>query len=239
MKADERKENETNALRQWLAKMATRMEGRWLYTLVGVVVLGAAAIFITMYWYSSRAAARSNRIMEFNSADTEKKLNDLIKSDSHKSHETVIWSKLELARIALYPDGITKLGSLNSKDRNAAIAKVEEGRKAYLDISNEFKDRSAIQQEIWFSLAAAEEVLLGTKKADNEAEYRGSFDKMIEYYGKAAAINPDSEVSKRYAAKAKEMQANRETVIMTYRRLAELGVTPDQIFQPKKGPFEP
>ena len=64
-------------------------------------------------------------------------------------------------------------------------------------------------------------MLLGTPKAENAAEYRGSFDKMLEYLRKAAAINPDSDASKEYTAKADRMVKKREEIEGVYRRLNE------------------
>ena len=238
MKTDERKENETNSLRHWVNGVVEKFQGRAVYPIVGAIVLALALFFIVRYYILSREAAASNRWMEFNSADSLKKLTELIGSKDHQDRGTSVASKVELARIALYAEGINKLGSLKSKDRDAAAAKVEEGRELYLKLANDLKEQPALLQEAYLSCARAEEVLLGTPKTNNSAEERGSFDKMIEYYRKAAAVNPESDAGKSYTAKANELQGKREEMVSWYRELYRLGITPD--FSTKKGnPFGP
>lgn len=223
MKAEERKENETNALRSWVFHLKESMQGRSLYIVVGVLVLGIAGVLIFRFWQSSRIAAASARVMELNAANTDKQLDEIINSENHKGKPTAAWAKLQKARLALFADGISKLGSLKPEDRGTAVAKVEEGRQLYLEVANEFGEWPALQQEVWTSCAKAEEVLLGTPKAENAAEYRGSFEKMLEYLRKAAAINPENDASKEYAAKADRMSKKREEIEGVYRRLSEFG----------------
>ena len=113
----------------------------------------------------------------------------------------MVWAKLQKARIVLYREGFDRLGASTMEKRHDAVKKVEEGRQRHLDILNELKDQ-ALQQEIYISLGRAEKVLAGALKEQNSAEHLGSLDKAIEYYRKAAAINPDSDISKHYAGEA-------------------------------------
>ncbi len=161
-KAEERKENETNSLRLWLEHAIERLKGRALYTVVGSIVLAIAVVFVVWYWTSSRATAKSARLLEFTQADTEKKLNEIISSDNHQNKPTAVWAKLEKARIVLYRDGIDRLGAQRKEDHIAAVDKVEEGRKLYSDIVNDLKDEfRACSRKPGSSMARAEEVADG------------------------------------------------------------------------------
>src|ERR1700722_14234835 len=165
MKVDERKENETNSLRIWITHVRERLKGRALYMVVGMLVLVVGMLFVGWYWRSSRETAKSARLLAFSQADTLKKLDDFMASEDHQGKPTAVWAKLEKARIVLYRDGIDWLGSLRKEDHDAAVEKVEEGRKLYSELLNELKDE-ALKQEAYWSLAHAEEVLLAVPKAD-------------------------------------------------------------------------
>ena len=131
------------------------------------------------------------------------------RTPSYKGTNTAAFAKLQKARIKLYREGIEKLGTSESKQREKATKNIEAGRKLCKDIVNDLKNDPALQQEVWIDCAKAEESLMATLKAQNSADYRGSFDEMLKDYQNAAAINPDSEVSKGYAAKAAKLKENR------------------------------
>lgn len=223
MKADEKKENQTNSLRLWMDKTAERLKGRGLYVLVGSLVTAAVLIGITWFYFSSRAAAASARMMELYTADTDKKLEEIITSENQQGYITATLAKLDKARLALYRDGLEKTGSYLPKDREAAIAKIEEGRKLYLEIVEELKSYPSLQQECWLSCSKAEEALSRTPKTDKPNENRGSLDKRIEYLRKAAAIEADSDASKKYSADAEKLAKDKAEMDEFYRRLNQLG----------------
>jgi hypothetical protein len=219
MKAEERKELETNALRAWATRWKERLRGRALYGVVGTLILVTLAVVIFLYWRSAKRAADSARIMDYVSADSEKKLDDIIKSDAHRGKPTAAWAKLQKARLALYRDGLEKIGTANANDRAAAYARIEEGRKLYQEVVNDLKDSPSLQQECWIACARAEEALLGVPAKESGGDYRGNFDQMLDDYGKAAAIMPDGEASKGYAAEAEKKKVNREAIVRFYREL--------------------
>jgi tetratricopeptide (TPR) repeat protein len=227
MKAAERKENETNSLRMWLFHVQERLKGRSVYLAGGLAVLLLAGGLGIRYWLISRDEANSTRNLEFAEADTEKQLKEISNSDSNQGKQTAVWARLQLARILLYREGFDRLGADTPLKRNEAVEKLDEGRKRYSEIAAELKDQ-ALQQEDYVSLALAEEVLCGTPKPDKTDEYRGSIDKAIDYYRKAAAINPDSAASKKYAAAADKLKNKQGETETFYRTLNRLGFTPKQ-----------
>lgn len=215
MKADERKENETNSLLAWFEHSKERLKGRTFYSVIAVTVIVIAGFSIYRFWVVSRANAASALVLEFNFADTDKQLDSVIAASKNKDKNTALWAKLQKARLATYADGIARLGAMEPPKRDEAVTKVEDGRKRYEEIVNDLKD-SSLQQEAYFSIAKSEECLL--------AKSKGSFDKVIENYRKAAAINPDSEASKSYAKEADKLRAKRDEMEKFYNRIRELSI---------------
>jgi hypothetical protein len=232
MKAEERKENETNALRRWLLRQREKFQGRTLYVLAGSVVLLLAVIAIVFYWRASVRDANSRRIREYRDATTDKNLEEIITSELHRGKPTASWAKLDKARLALWRDGLERIGTQIPDMRKEAFAKLEEGKKLYQELINDFKDNPSIQQEVWVACAKAEEALLREPRDDSPNESRGDFNKVIEFYRKAAAILPDSDVSKGYNALADAKKAKQDEIEAFYRRLYQLG------FLPKGDPFK-
>jgi len=213
MKAEQRKEIETNKLGAWLRRMRAKLEGRGLYMLVGSLVLVVATVLIIRFWLSSRDSTRSARTIQLKDAmevDEIKKYDEIIGSEKHAGHPTALYAKVLKARKVLYGEGLDRLGSQGTEARNSAFIKLEEGRKLYNDVVNDLKDYPVLQQEAWISCARAEEGLLGV--TDPSGQFKGNFDKMIDYWKKAAAINPGSEASKGYEAKANSLQQNRASL---------------------------
>jgi hypothetical protein len=218
MKAEERKENEINSLRLWVDRTAQRLKGRALYALVGSVALVAAVLGLYVYWLNGQHREKSQRVLDLYSADTIEKLDEIIKAGPPDSN-VVTFARLQKARLALNRDGIEKLGTTDSDIFKAAVAHIEEGRKLYKDILNDLKTEPALQQEAWIGCAKAEESLLGTPKTKDSTDYLGSYDEMVKDYENAAAIEPDSEVSKGYAATAAKLKEKRVEIEQFYRDL--------------------
>jgi len=225
-KTEERKENETNALRAWTEHVSERLQGRTLYLVVGSLVLVVVGILIFRYWRISQVNANSARWLELYSTDTDKGLQSMVAAPANQGKPQTVNARLQLARLALYPEGIQKLASFTAADRATAIEKVEEGRKRYEEILSELTKESALLQEAYFSLARAEECLMGRPKKDNSTEMRGSIDRAIELWRKAASIRPDSEPSKRYIAHADMLKSKKAEISQFYTRLTELDFTP-------------
>ncbi len=222
---DEMHENETNSLRRWMDHIRLQMQGRGLYFVVGTLVLVVAAVVLFRYWRISQANASSARWLELYIVDSEKGLETIITSPANQGKPQVVFARLQKARLALYTDGINRLGSSTPADRDAAIEKVEEGRKRYEEIAADLSNTAALQQEAFFSLARAEECLIARPKKDGTGD-RGSVDKAIAFWRKAADINPESEPGKRYAAQADSLKKNKEQIRDFYARMVELGFTP-------------
>ena len=150
---------------------------------------------------------------QLESADTAEKLKKLMEDERGTVFGSI--AKLHMARRALTVDGLEKLGTDSEDNRSKAAASVQQARDYFAELTKEFKqsDEPALLQESWVGLAQAEETLVGLPTAKGGSDSRGDATKAIDAYTKAAAIFPDAELSKKYAARAKELTDNKAAFI--------------------------
>lgn len=241
MKAEERKQIETNSLVLAYQKWRQKLSGRALYYLIGVVALVVGGVLIYRYFAAEARRAKDAILLQWASADTPEKL----KQGMEDHRGTVYGSlfKLQLARHLLYTEGLPKLGTDSTERRNQAANAVEEGRKYFLELTGELKEKeqAGLVQEAWLGAAQAEEALVGLPGAAGSAEARGNPDKAVEYWGKAGDIFPDTEFSKKYKERAEKLRATKDQWVAAQKTLyADRGPAPGagSLFPPK-GPFFP
>jgi cell division septation protein DedD len=213
MKADERKEIETNSLVHLGQRLRQKLTGRTLYYLIGTVALIVGAILLYRYLTGQKSQARDAALMQVMAADTPDKL----KKGMEEHRGTVLGSmfKMQLARKLLLDDGLPKLGTDRAEDRKAAAASTEQARGYFLELTGEWKEKedADLLQESWLGAAKAEEALVGMPTAEGGTDSRGNVDKAIEYYDKAGSIFPDTEFSKGYKAWADKLRARKDQFV--------------------------
>ena len=233
MKAEERKQIETNSLAQAVQRMRERVTGRTLYYVLGTIAIIVGGILLYRYLTGERTKTRDAILIELVNADTPEKLQQGM--EAHRG--TVLGSlfKLHLARHLLLDEGLPKLGTDSSEGRRQAAASVEQARTYYLDLTGEFKEKEEpdLLQVAWQGAAQAEEALVGLPTADGGNDSRGSVDKAIEYYENAASIFPDSEPSKRYKKWAETLKANKEQFLATQKAIYKPRETSPLTLPPK------
>ena len=233
MKAEERKQIETNSLVHAVQWVRERMTGRTLYYLLGTVALVVGALLLYRYLTGERTKTRDAALLQLAAADTAEKL----KQGMNDHRGTVFGSmfKLHLARHMLLDEGLPRLGTDNSEARKQAAASVEHARTYYLELTGEFneKENADLLQVSWLGAAQAEEALVGLPTADGGNDSRGSADKAIEYYEKAAAIFPDTEFSKRYKERADKIRANKDQFVATQKAIYKPRELPPFTLPPK------
>lgn len=213
MKAEQRKEIETNSLVLAVQRWRKHASGRTLYYLIGTVALVIAVILVWNYFSGESKRARDAILLQLANADTPEKLRE-----GMEAHRGTIYGslfKLQLARHLLLNEGLPRLGTDSTTTRNQAASAVEEARKYFLELTAELKekDEPALVQEAWLGAAQAEEALVGLPAADAKSDSRGNVDRVIEYYEKAAAIFPETEFSKRYKARAGKLKATKDQFV--------------------------
>jgi hypothetical protein len=213
MKAEQRKEIETNSLVLLVQRCRQNVTWRTAYYVLGALVLIATGIILYRYFAGESAKTRDAVLEQLASANKPEKL-----KEGMEAHRGTVYGslfKIQLARYLLKNDGLPKLGTDNEKAQQEAANAISEARDYFLQLTSELKEKehAALVQESWHGAAEAEEALVGLPTVAGGSEYRGNADKAIEYYEKAGAIFPDTEFSKRYKARAETLKANKEKFI--------------------------
>lgn len=219
MKAEERKEIETNSLVLAVQRLRERVTGRTLYYLVGVLAIVVGGVLLYRYLTGEKGRSRDAVLLQLATADTKEKLNQ-----GMEDHRGTIYGslfKLQLARRMLYLDGLPKLGTDSNDAHRQAANAVADARTHFLDLTGELKDKenAGLVQEAWHAAAEAEEALVGEETALGANDSRGSADKVVEYLEKSAAIFPDAEFAKRDKEKAEKVKANKEQYVATLKAI--------------------
>lgn len=236
MKAEERKEIETNSLIHAVQKVRERVTGRTLYYLIGTLALVVGGILLYRYLTGEKSRNRDAGLIQLINADTAEKLKQGM--EDHRGTTLGSTFKLQLARHLLLNEGLPKLGTDSGDGRKQAAASIEQARAYYLELTGELKQKeeAALVQEAWHSAAQAEEALVGLPTAAGGTDSRGNVDKVIEYYEKSASVFPDSEPSKRDKARAEKIKANRDQFVADQKKIyAERPALPSFDLPPRKG----
>lgn len=236
MKAEERKQIETNSLILAVQKGKQYFSGRPLYYLIGTILLITVGVWLYSFYSSQRKKTRDAVLTALMNADTPEKL----KAGMEEHRGTIEGSlyKLQLARRLLNQDGLPKLGTDRAEARRLAANSVSDARGYFLELTTELKEKeqAALLQEAWLSAAKAEESLVGLPKTEDSNDSRGDIDKAIEYYENAAAIFPDKDFSKSYKERAEKLKANKDQFVKDQKELYKFREFP---FTPPGGKFDP
>lgn len=213
MKAEQRKEIETNSLVLLVQRWRQNVTWRTGYYVLGTLALIITGILLYRYFTGESQKARDAILEQLASANKPEKL-----KEGMEAHRGTVYGslfKIQLARYLLRNDGLPKLGTDNAKSQQEAANAISEARGYFLELTSELKEKehAALVQESWLSAAEAEEALVGLPTAAGASEYRGNADKTIEYYEKAGAIFPEMEFSKRYKARAETLRTNKEKFV--------------------------
>lgn len=213
MKAEERKEIETNSLVLLVQKWRKNLTWRTGYYVIGTLALVVAGILLYRYFTGESAKARDAILEQLANANTPQKLREGM--EQHRGTVYGSLFKLHLARYLLRTDGLPKLGTDNSTAQQQAANAITEARNYFLELTSEFKEKehAGLVQDSWLGAAEAEEALVGLPTSAGASEYRGNVDKAIEYYEKAGAIFADKEFSQRYKTRAETIKSNKEKFV--------------------------
>ncbi len=213
MKAEQRKEIETNSIVLLIQRWRRQITWRTAYYAIGVVALVVAAILLYRHFTGESRRARDSILDQLDSANTPEKL-----KEGMETHRGTVYGslfKIQLARYLLKNDGLPKLGTDVPKDQQQAGNAVTQARDYYLELTSELKEKeqAALVQESWIGAARAEEAMVGLPSSEGGSDSRGNVDKAIEYYEKAGAIFPDTEFSKRYKERAEMLKSKKDQFV--------------------------
>src|SRR5262245_12642159 len=239
MKAEKRKEIETNSLVLAIQRWRQHASGRTLYYVIGTIALIVAGVLLWRYFSTESKRARDAILLQLQSADTVEKL-----EAGMEEHRGTIWGsvfKMQLARYRLRTEGMPKLGTDRWEAKSQAAASIVRARDYFLELTKELKqqDEPAMVQEAWYSAGEAEEALVGLPTKEGGSDSRGDPDKAIEYFDKAGSIFPDTEFSKGYKSRAEKLRANKDQFVATQRAIHKEREQPPPIKFPDPAKEDP
>lgn len=233
MKADERKELETNSLAAGVRKLVDRSKtGRLVNPYVLAVVL-AAVLGIGLWWYLSSegkkvASHQWAELVQLLRTNSLTNLEDFAKSNQNTAAARA--ARLNAARIQLGAEGI---GKLNLRDRDArakAVDNVEKAREDLLKLADEYKGDPTMRVISLLAAAEAELALVGIPKGTDGKDSRGSVEKAAELYREAAkTVGEKTPVAEQYRKRADELVGNKDQIERVGETLNRL-VSPPAVF---------
>jgi hypothetical protein len=181
MKAEHRKELQTNVLADRLGKAIQGMKegpSRGTLLIVGGAALIGLLAFVWWYFWSTSQAAESARWAQWDSLSTPAALDSFAQNKENQGTPQGRLARFQIARLSLL-GGLSKLGS----DRAGALESVRKAAGLYEGLANEASELPLLQQE----------ALLGAGKAH---EALGDVEKAKGYYKKLADSHPDTAFGK-------------------------------------------
>jgi tetratricopeptide (TPR) repeat protein len=199
MKAEHRKELQTNVLADHLGKAIQGIKegpSRGTMIFVGVVALAGLLIFVWWYFWSSSQAADSARWTAWDGLTTPAALDSFAQHKDNQGTTQGRVARFQIARLSLL-SGLRDLGS--TAGRAAALENVRKAAQTYEALANESSDLPLLHGE----------ALLGAGKA-NEA--LGEVEKAKGFYKKLADAHPDSPFGKDARAQLERLEKDAKEV---------------------------
>lgn len=218
MKAEHRKELETNVLADRMGKLVetARANPKASFRFWIVVTLVLAAIVLGYYLYQSSSTDTSRLWIQLDAAKNAEELEKFAGENGGTIPART--ARFEAARILL-AQGVQNLGS--PEQHASALGKLEKARALYEELSNEGREMPLLAQEAMMGAAKAEESLCGSAKPDHANEPRGTLDRALELYQKLADAQPETFQTKAAREKVQELQdpAKRAKLLEFYVKL--------------------
>jgi hypothetical protein len=216
MKAEQRKELETNALAENLAHTADYLKAhanlvRWLAGgTLAVIVVGV----IAWYLLGGVSTTQSRLWTTFGGADTSAALEKLAKDNPGTLQARS--AKFEAARL-LFREGFGDFGTM---ERHAdAVARIDKARSLYESLLTDSRGMPALEAEALMGIARIEETLSGSPKPDNATAMYGSLDRAAEFYKKVVSSQPGSFEAKKAAERIKAIEERKDELQAFYKDL--------------------
>jgi hypothetical protein len=215
MKAEHRKELQTNELADWLGRTYQSIKsGNRNYWIGGVIVVAVAAVIgYFVYRLDTGSSASMAALMKLQTANTVQDLEKIAQENTGTVPART--ARFEVARI-LYQEGVRDLPSAS---RSEAIGKLTKARGLYQQLADECRDSPVLAQEAVMWQARIEESLSGANDPDKPNTRAGSIDEAIKLYQKLALMQPESFETKAAAERAKFLQDNKSKIEAFYATL--------------------
>lgn len=223
MKAEHRKELQTNYLADHLGRMVQGMRAGPKSTGSTVTwVLVSLTIGTVIVWYV--ASANSNRSPLWVKFEEDSSQQDLARLDKLARDYPMTLparaSRFQIARVSLQ-EGLATLYSTRS---DSAIVQVREAKRIYAELAKECTNDPVLAPQALMGAAKAEEALVGIPKGDDPAKSEGNLDTALDYYRKIVQEYPKSFLVKAAQARIDSLDSekNRANAEKFYQEMRNL-----------------
>jgi hypothetical protein len=219
MKAEHRKELQTNVLADHLGRMMTSLKSgsrstALIFWISAAVLIALVVVIVVMKNRSERS--RSALWTQLDVATSTGNLSDL-EQVAEKNPGTVQARTAQFQRARLLLEqGLNLLGS--EQRREEAIKNIDEARSLYASLVDQCRDAPLLQQEALMGQAKAEESLIGIPGEDSSPS-GGTVERALELYQQLARDYPGSFQGKAAARRAEELSKNGEAIRRFYTEL--------------------
>jgi len=217
MKAEHRKELQTNELADWMGRGldSIKSDKRSWTTGVLIVLLVGGAIGAAVYFLKGTGGS-GDLWSKLNVATDTKELEKL--AQDHPKTRVARAAHFEVARIQ-YQEGLHDLASPDL--RASALTKLQKARELYEQLAGESKDSPQLSQEALMWIAKIDEALINATMPDKPGEKLSDVDRAIQSYQKLGQVTPETFQTKSAAERAKLLQDQRAEFEAFYTKLNE------------------
>lgn len=215
MKADHRKELETNELAKDTRLLVEGLKtGRFVnFRVLGIVL--AVVLVAGVWWYAVHKSRQASSGMWTNyaGARTQPMLEQFVEGTKPGDTARKV-ARLELARTWLGPEGIALLRSRETERRTKGAENVAKARNEFVTLADEFQDDKTLRAAALLDAAEAELALVGVPASAGSSDFRGTVGRAAELYRQAAAaVGENTELAQKLVERANKLEADRDQIV--------------------------
>jgi hypothetical protein len=218
MKAEHRRELNTNALADHMGRLVQGMKQPTEAGSLVLWVIGAVALLSIGGWYVfSGPASWAGYWMQFDDAPNAERLSEVASASQGTMPARA--ARFQKARVELR-EGLRSICS--AEQRPKAIDELEDARQGFVELAAECKDSPLLQQEALLGAAQAEESLIGVPTKDDPAKSRGSLPRAVDLYRQIVKAYPEGYFVDVANQRIGELESNPSAVESFYAELNKL-----------------
>jgi hypothetical protein len=243
MKAEHRKELQTNALADRLGRFLQNLKSGKNTTsvVVWVFVLLGLGLFAAWRWHSTASLSTTSALwLRLDAADTVSEFENLAGERGTVASQ---YARFQMAR-TLLNRGLQDIYALDQPTRKRAAQDIEKARDQYELLVQEVSEPALLHQEALLGAAKAEEALLGVAREDDAGQPRGNVEKALGYYRTLAQAKPETFLVERAKERVKVLEdsTQKDEFLKVYadlRKQAGQPILPRGMRDPHEGLFPP